>query len=199
MGLLIELQPEFGRALVVGGGPIAARKVRTLVESKFETVVIAPDIADEIRGRPWVTVQQRPFEDADLEYFAPVAVVFACTNDRDLNQRIGQMCHRSRIPVVVADAAEESTFFTPAVLRNGEIAIAVSTGGTSPSTAKLIRERIAVALAPSLASIQQMRAADAEQRKPREIGDEKDRPRDEIVMDVSGRMARLLRRDEGDP
>lgn len=148
MSLMIDLQPWFGRALVVGGGHVAARKVRTLAEAEFETTVIAPEVLDEIRARPFVTVVQRTFQELDLDLDAGFALVFACTDDRETNRAIGAACRLRRIPVLVADAQSESTFFTPAVLHDGDLAIAVSTGGASPTLAKELRERIAAAIGP---------------------------------------------------
>lgn len=146
MGLMIQLQPAFGRALVVGGGTVAARKVKTLAEAEFEITVIAPEVADSIRLAPFVTVIQRKFEEADLASRA-YAVVLACTDDREVNAAIGRAARAKGLPVLVSDAQEESTFFMPAVLRDGDLVIGVSTGGASPTLARKIREQIASSMA----------------------------------------------------
>jgi siroheme synthase-like protein len=166
MGLLIDLQPSAGPALVVGGGRIAARKVRNLAEAEFEIVVVAPAVLDEIRMAPHTTVIERPFEAGDLRA-RPFAAVFACTDSREVNRHVGELAWRARIPVVVADAAEESTFFTPATLREGEVAIAVSTGGASPGLARLIREAIVNALGPRWSQLAWQAARDREARNAR--------------------------------
>jgi siroheme synthase-like protein len=167
MGLLIDLQPDAGPALVVGGGAVAARKVRNLAEAEFEIVLVAPIVLDEIRAAPFITVHEREFADADLSLRA-FSVVFACTDSRAVNERIGQLARLARIPVVVADAASESTFFTPATLRQGEVSIAVSTGGASPGLARMLRESIVAALGPRLTAMAfqagQEKAARAERR-----------------------------------
>lgn len=165
MGLMIDLQPGFGRALVVGGGQVAARKVRTLVEAEFETVVVASEVVDEIRHRPHVTVVERAFAESDLEGFA---LVIAATNERDLNRRVGQLCRKRGTPVLVADRQGESTFFTPAVIRDEGLAIAVSTGGASPALAKAIRERVVAALGPNWAPLLRMARAERQERLERE-------------------------------
>lgn len=145
---MIDLQASSGPALVVGGGAIAARKVRALVEAEFAITVVAPLIAGEIRRAPAVTLVERAFESGDLEHAVGFAVVFACTDSREVNQRVGVEARARHIPVVVADAQAESTFFTPATLRDGELAIAISTGGAAPALARNIREKIAAALGP---------------------------------------------------
>jgi siroheme synthase-like protein len=73
-------------------------------------------------------------------------VVFACTNDRAVNQRIGEVARAAGIPVVVADAAGEGTAFTPAVLRDGPVTVAVSTSGEAPGVAAKMRDRIQTVL-----------------------------------------------------
>jgi siroheme synthase-like protein len=155
MGLLIDLRPAAGPALVVGGGAVAARKVRNLAEAEFAITVIAPVVADEIRSRPFVTVIERAFEPGDLALGYGFSVVFVCTDDREVNRTVGRLARAAKIPVVVADAQEESTFFTPATLRDGDLAVAVSTGGASPALARQIRERIVSALGPGWAQILQ--------------------------------------------
>jgi precorrin-2 dehydrogenase/sirohydrochlorin ferrochelatase len=69
-----------------------------------------------------------------------------------------------RIPVVVADAQSESTFFTPATLRDGQLAIAISTGGASPTLARTIREKIAAALGPGWGQIVLVARGEREKR-----------------------------------
>lgn len=165
MGMLIDLQPSMGHALVVGGGVIATRKVKSLADSEFRITVVAPDITDDIRLAPFVTAIERVFEPTDITASPLPALVFACTNDRETNREIGRLARSLAIPVVVADAQEESTFFTPAILRDGDLAIAVSTGGASPAIARQVRERIVAALGPGWANI--IRLARSEREKTR--------------------------------
>ena len=146
MSMMVEMLPEAGPALVVGGGAVAARKVRNLAEGQFRITVVAPDVLDEIRVAPWVTVIERAFEDGDINAAPAYALVFACTDSREVNRRVGVLARAARIPVVVTDAQAESTFFTPAVVRDGDVTIAVSTRGASPVLAREIREAIVTVL-----------------------------------------------------
>ena len=164
MSMMIDLQPSAGPALVVGGGVVALRKVRNLAEGEFRVTVIAPEVLDEITVQPFVSVVRRPFEDADIAAAAPWSLVFACTGVRDVNRRIGELARAQNIPVVVADRQAESTFFTPATIRDGELAIAVSTGGASPRVAKLIRERIVSALGPGWGTVARLARQAREER-----------------------------------
>lgn len=146
MSLLIELLPSAGPALVVGGGNVAARKVRALVDGGFRVVVVAPDICEAIvtfADGETVVLHDRRFLPDDV---SSRSLVFACTNDRNVNECVGDSARRAGVPVVVADAQDESTFFTPAVYRDGALTVAVATGGASPVLAREVRDRIAAAL-----------------------------------------------------
>jgi siroheme synthase-like protein len=138
---MIDLQPAAGPALVVGGGRIAARKVRALLEAGFEVVVVAPEVCAEILREP-VHTCVRPFAENDIGP-ARFAVVFACTSVREVNRRVGELARAAGIAVAVTDAAGECTFTTPATLREGTFTVAVSTSGASPRAAKEMRDRIA--------------------------------------------------------
>ena len=145
VGLMLDLQPSLGPALVIGGGAVAARKVRGLTEAGFAITVVAPAIDPAIRKLPGVRLRERTFEPGDIEGHA---IVFACTDDREVNRLAGELARARGAPVVVADSQEESTAFTPAVHRQGDITIAVSTGGGAPAVAAAIRVHLAAALGP---------------------------------------------------
>jgi siroheme synthase-like protein len=142
MSLLVALQPRLGVALVVGGGNVATRKVRGLVEAGFSARVVSPAVSDAIR-ETGAEVAQRPFAEGDVE---GIALVFACTDERAVNRRVGEICRKAGIPVNVCDARQESTFFSVATLRAGDATIGVSTGGDDPAGAARIRDRVAAAL-----------------------------------------------------
>ena len=142
MSLMVELQPSAGPALVVGGGAVAERKVRGLLEAGFRVTVVAPEIGEAIRAAG-VECRVRSFEARDI---AGHAIVFACTDSREVNHAVGEAARAAGVLVVVADSQEESTFFTPAVHRDGDLVVAVSTGGASPALAMEVRDRIAAAL-----------------------------------------------------
>jgi len=138
ISLLITGKP----VLVVGGGVVAARKVKGLTESGAQITVVSPEVCEELdqlikQGAcRWL---ERNYETADLE---GMELVFACTNDEALNVRISAEAGVRRILVNVADRPELCTFFLPSVLRRGDLSIAVSTDGCSPLTARLIRESL---------------------------------------------------------
>ncbi len=166
MSFIVELLPSAGPALVVGGGAVAARKVRNLCEGEFEVVVVAPEVDQAISLQPFVTVIAAPFQEEHLR-LRDFALVFACTGNREVNAEVGRLARARHIPVVVADAQEESTFFTPAALRDGDLTLAVSTGGASPTLAREIRERIVTTLGPAWGRLVWLAREEREKRDER--------------------------------
>lgn len=146
MSILIELRAGAGPILVVGGGNVALRKVRTLAAGGFAATVVAPDVSPDLEPLAEV-IERRLFEEADIGN-TPWALVMACTGSREVNRRVGELAREAHIPVLVADAQDESTFTSPATLRDGDLQVAVSTGGADPVLAREVRERIVAALGP---------------------------------------------------
>ena len=173
MSMMIELLPDAGPALVVGGGAVALRKARNLAKAEFRITVVAPELKDGFEVLPFVSVARRPFAPADIDAVPSWALVFACTSDREVNRQVGELARARNIPVVVADRQAESTFFTPATMRDGDLAIAVSTGGASPGLAKFIRERIAASLGPGWAGIAHGARTERAERLARARGERK--------------------------
>ena len=132
------------RCVVVGGGGVASRKARGLLESGARVVVVSPEVTPEIDDMD-VTVERRPYEPGDL---AGCALAFAATDSREVNAAVARESEEHGIPVNVADRPAEGDFALPSVLRRGGLQVAVSTGGASPSLARRIRD----AMEPSFAA-----------------------------------------------
>ena len=125
--------------LVVGAGPVAVRKARGLVEAGARVTVVAPDGADGEMLKLNVQWAKRSFRSTDLR---GKTLVFAATNSREVNAEIAVKCKSAGIWVNVADALEECGFLVPARVRDGNLQIAVTTGGEDPRMAKAMRERL---------------------------------------------------------
>ncbi len=160
MSILVEVRPEAGPALVVGGGGVAGRKVRGLVDGGFAVTVVAPEVADAIRALAGITLEVREFAGDDIDRHPRWALVYACTDQREVNRLAGALARSRGIPVLVADAQAESTFFSPATLRDGGLQVGVSTGGADPALARELRDRAGLALGGGWASaVEQARQA----------------------------------------
>lgn len=128
--------------LVVGGGPIAMRKMRNLrragAKIRLVSPRLAPECADDVDD-PNIQWHQRRFQDTDLQ---DVRLAIAATDDREVNRRIAELARASKIPVNVADQPADCTFIMPSVIDRSPVVVAVSTGSASPVLARMIRARL---------------------------------------------------------
>ena len=129
-------------AVVVGGGAVGIRKVRSLIRAEASVQLVAKDV-DESAYLPNVVVIRRPYR---AEFLDGAALVFACTDDRDLNARIAADARLIGAFVNAADQPEDCDFFMPAVIRDGDVVVAVGTGGAAPALAKYLSRRLAKAM-----------------------------------------------------
>ena len=130
------------RALVVGGGSVAERKTRALLDGGVSVTVVAPEISvglsREAEGNPRLVLVNRAYESTDLER---ATIVIAATDDAGLNRSIAEAAGRGAALVNVADDPDAGNFVTPSVHRSGELTIAVSSGRT-PAAAAAIRAEL---------------------------------------------------------
>jgi uroporphyrin-III C-methyltransferase / precorrin-2 dehydrogenase / sirohydrochlorin ferrochelatase len=130
------------RAVVVGGGQVALRRVRGLLDAGANVVVIAPAVLPQLAELP-VTVLLREYRDGDL---SAAWLAHAATSNPEVNAQVAAEAERGRIWCVRADDAAVSAAWTPAVTRHGEITAAVTAGG-DPGRSQRLRAAIALALA----------------------------------------------------
>jgi siroheme synthase-like protein len=129
-------------AVVIGGGHVAERKVRTLLDSGARVRVVAEDPTRGIEGRAErneVELLQRRYRRGDL---AGAAVAVAATDDEEVNRGVFDEATELGIPVNVVDRVELCTFIAPSIVRQGDLVLAISTGGNAPALAVRIRERL---------------------------------------------------------
>lgn len=140
---------ENSRWLIAGGGAVALRKARQLLPFGASVKVVSPEIIPafhQLREQGWgerLAVIQRDFQETDIQN---IQFVIAATSSPKLNGQIGALCHDRGIPVNVADAKENCSFLFPSLLKDGDVTIGITTGGTSPALARLIKSRVASSL-----------------------------------------------------
>jgi uroporphyrin-III C-methyltransferase / precorrin-2 dehydrogenase / sirohydrochlorin ferrochelatase len=142
------------RAVVVGGGRVALRRVRGLLDAGANVVVIAPEIDAELAALP-VTVLRREYRDGDL---AAAWLAHAATSHPAVNARVAAEADRNRIWCVRADDASASAAWTPAVARHDDVAVAITAGG-DPRRARRLRAALQVALAEGTLPLRRHRRA----------------------------------------
>lgn len=134
----IALDMRGQRVLVVGGGQVALRKVKSLHAAGADVTVIAPDIHPEIINQG-VASHKRPFCQDDLERLKP-SLCMAATDDKGVNQDVAAACKARGILVNVCDDSSPSDFIVQAHFRRGDLLISASTNGKSPNFSRQMRE-----------------------------------------------------------
>ena len=124
--------------MVVGGGAVANRKARKLLQARAKVAVISPEIAPELESVA-VEVHRRPYREGDLE---GASLAFAATGVREVNAAVTREARERGVFVNVADEPAEGDFAVPSTLRRGRLQVAVSTGGASPTLATRIRHEL---------------------------------------------------------
>lgn len=127
--------------LVVGGGRVAERKVRSLIRAGAKVTVIAPQATAAIRrwfASEVVRWEARPYESRDARRRV---LIFSATDHPEVDARVASDARRRGIPVNCAGLPEQGSFLVPAQYSSGPVHIAISTGGASPALArKMVRE-----------------------------------------------------------
>lgn len=141
-GYPIFLEVRGRLCLVVGGGAVAERKVRALLEQGATVRVVGPTLTPALAAKVaagHVAHRNRPFAPADL---TGAFLAFAATDDPAVNAAVAAAAEAARVPVNVADDPSRSTFLVPSTFQRGEVTVAVSTGGASPALAKRLRAEL---------------------------------------------------------
>jgi siroheme synthase-like protein len=126
--------------VVIGGGSVAARKVAGLLECSARVTVVAPALAPALEAlaqQGHLTAHRRPYAEGDL---AGAVLAIAATDAREVNARVAAEAQARGIWLNAADDPENCDFILPAVVRRGDLQIAISTGGRSPALARRVRE-----------------------------------------------------------
>lgn len=137
------------RCVVVGGGKVARRKARKLLEAGADVAVISPEITHEIEALP-IEMLRRGYAEGDL---AGAFLAFAATDVREVNAAVVREARERGVPVNVADEPSEGDFALPSTLRRGGLQVAVSTGGASPALARSIRQELEGVFVPEWAEV----------------------------------------------
>ena len=181
------------KCVVIGGGQVALRKVRILLEHGADVEVISPDLYPELAElaeRGEIRALTREYQAGDLEN---AFVAIAAINNNEINQRVAVEARRRAVLVNVVDDAEKSDFIVPSYLRRGDVAIAVSTGGKSPALARKIRSRLEKELGNEYALLASLISEVRIEVKQRKIKLDSDGWQEALDLDL---LLELLRKGE---
>lgn len=154
--VLLDIKGKF--CTVVGGGSVAERKVKGLLEAGARVRVVSPELTDELSllaSQGLIEWLQKNFAGEDL---AGALLVFAATDSRETQEMILQEAVKNDQPLNIVDDPEKCSFHVPAIVRRGDLTIAVSTSGKSPAVAALIREKLEQAYGPEYKVLLQIMA-----------------------------------------
>jgi precorrin-2 dehydrogenase/sirohydrochlorin ferrochelatase len=142
---------ERRQVLVVGAGRVGEPKIRGLLSTGAKIRVVAREASEAVRE--WarsgeIVFEERGFVLSDLD---GTFLVVVATASRDLNELIFREAHSRRILCNVVDVPEQCDFYYPAVVQRGDLQIAISTSGQSPSLAQRIRQQLERQFGPGYA------------------------------------------------
>ncbi len=142
------LNLEKVRVLVIGGGSVAERKVRTLLRYGARVRLVSPELTKGLQqfvDTRRITCRKGTFRPSDLDR---VRLAFCATDDVQINKKAVREGKKRGVLMNVVDVPELCEFIVPSVVRRGDLTVAVSTGGASPAFAKKVRRELEAHFGP---------------------------------------------------
>ena len=136
--------------LVVGAGPIGARKAEALQRAGARVRIVATVLGDAVDRDRYDDVRERPFQADDLE---GIRLVITATGDAEVDAAVSAAARARGIWTNAADQPVDCEFILPAIARSGRVTVAVSTDGASPALARALRDRFAMMLGDDVAAL----------------------------------------------
>jgi precorrin-2 dehydrogenase/sirohydrochlorin ferrochelatase len=140
----VMIHLENKRVVIIGGGGVALRKARDLLEAGARVLVIATDVHQDFQplagsSGASLDIVQRPYQPGDL---AGAALVFAATSNADVNRAVFKEAQERNIFINAVDDPPNCSFFIPSFIKKGDLILALSTSGKSPALAARLRREI---------------------------------------------------------
>lgn len=139
--------------LLIGGGEVAQRKARLLLDAGAQLTVVAPDLDPELAelaangSIEWLADEFAPAQ------LAGKWLVVAATDRREVNAQVYQSANRARIFANVVDDPKRSSFIMPSIIDRSPLMVAISSGGKAPVLARLLREKLEALLPQHLGAV----------------------------------------------
>lgn len=161
--LPVTLRLAGSRVLIVGGGEVAARKVRLLLKASPRIEIVALELNAELVAlaeQGLITTRGTTFDPAQVQ---GCRLVIAATDDRGFNRSVAAAADAANVPVNCVDDPTPSSFITPSLVERAPLWVAISSGGAAPVLARRLRERIEALLPAGYGRL----AAFMERHRPR--------------------------------
>jgi precorrin-2 dehydrogenase / sirohydrochlorin ferrochelatase len=153
---LVGLQSR--SAVVIGGGEVAAQKIKGLLKAEVQIKVISPVLNAELQSLAEdgkITHIRRNYQEGDL---AGAFLAIAATDKAAVNHAVWSEAQRRDCLVNVVDDPTHSSFIVPAMLQRGDMSIAITTGGGSPALARRLRERLELEIGTEYGTLNEIMA-----------------------------------------
>ncbi|MEI7590502.1 MAG: bifunctional precorrin-2 dehydrogenase/sirohydrochlorin ferrochelatase, partial [Deltaproteobacteria bacterium] len=138
--ILIDLEGR--RCVVIGGGVVASRKVKSLLDAGAEVLVVSNNACRAIKNYHLKNLIEYIEDDYRAEFLKGAVLVIGATDNENINQRVARDAKKRSVLVNIVDAPQYCDFIVPATVQRGDLTIAISTGGASPALAKKIRKEL---------------------------------------------------------
>jgi siroheme synthase-like protein len=141
----VFLKLENFRVLIVGGGKVGLEKVTAIINNSPQAriILVATSVSDDIRSLSLkhdnLKIQERAFSESDLN---EIDLVISAVNNKEVSLKIKNLAKQKSIITNVADTPEQCDFYLGSIVQKGQVKIAISTNGKSPTIAKRIREAL---------------------------------------------------------
>src|SRR5437660_7748081 len=142
--------------VVIGVGHVAVRKVRALLTTGAHITVVSPVLHSELQALVSASLVSHIPSEYAVEHLAGARIVFAATNNPEVNQQIAQDAHERGLWVNVADNPDVSDFYVPATIHRKDLTVAISTEGGSPAFARYVRTLLEQTLGEALGQTLEM-------------------------------------------
>lgn len=155
-GFPVTLRLSGRLCVVVGGGTVALRKVKKLLQAGAQVRVVAQQLHSELATLAGVEIINAAFRSEHLNH---AFLVFAATNDRAVNAAVTAAAQNNGSLINVADSNNEGDLQLPAVLNRGNLSIAIASDGASPALAVWLRDKLSRRFGPEWATVGEIVAA----------------------------------------
>ena len=146
--LFVDLRTR--KVVLIGGGVVAARKAELLLKAHAALVIVSPELCPQLQQE----YQQQKFiwlqHDYQSHHLNDAYLVIAATDDGKLNERIFHDANERKIFANVVDDQPLCSFIVPSIIDRSPVIVAISSGGTAPVLARLLREKLETMLPTSL-------------------------------------------------
>jgi precorrin-2 dehydrogenase/sirohydrochlorin ferrochelatase len=138
----VNLDMTNKRCVVVGGGDIAERKVERLLECGAQVTVVSKSLTLVLKARKKTGQMDHIDRDYEDQALDGAFMVIGATDRNDVNERISKDAMARGLLVNIVDDPDRCNFILPSLVQQGDLSIAISTGGKSPALAKKLRKEL---------------------------------------------------------